>query len=129
MKGIKVNQVEMNIGLKNNPYQDEYEIKQLLKRSGFNVFDTTYSFIAKGEYLGDEEPTFVITVSSTQDENAIHAEVTGLCKLMSQACIAILLNNDKGSLVYHPHYTKKRFEFDKQYFIDGYNKNYNKNHK
>ena len=40
MRGIKVNQIEFNIGLKNNPYQDEYEIKQLLKRSVFNVFDT-----------------------------------------------------------------------------------------
>ena len=128
MKGIKITQVEFNIGLNNNPYE-EYEIRQILNRSGFRVFDTTPSFIARGEYLGDSEPTFVISVGTTLDEDAIHAEVSGLCKLMSQACIAILLNNDKGSLIYHPHYTKKKFKFDKQFFIDGYNKQYNKYHK
>lgn len=128
MKGIKITQVEFNIGLNNNPYE-EYEIRQILNRSGFRVFDTTPSFIARGEYLGDSEPTFVISVGTTLDEDAIHAEVSGLCKLMSQACIAILINNNKGSLVYHPHYDKKRLEFNREFFIDAYNKQFNKNHK
>ena len=128
MKGVKVNQVEFNIGMLNNPHT-EHEIRGILNWSGFTVFETTPSFIANGEYLGDSEPTFVISVGTTMDENAIHAEVEGICKLLRQTCIAILINNSKGSVVYHPHYTKKRIKFDKQYFIDGYNKNYNKNHK
>ena len=128
MNGIKIQQIEFNIGLVNNPYNEE-EIKLIIKREGFNIFDTTYSFIANGEYLGDAEPTFVTTVSSTKSEEDIVQHVEGLCKLMGQQCIAILLNNSKGHLVYHPHYTAKKFKFDKQYFIDGYGKTFSKNFK
>ena len=56
MKGIKINQIEFNIGLVNNPYTEE-EIKLIIKREGFNIFDTTYSFIANGEYLGHTDQT------------------------------------------------------------------------
>ena len=128
MKGIKIQQVEINIGLVNNPYSED-DIKLILKREGFNVFPTTYSFIKNGEYLGEPEPTFVITTSMTKSEEDIVRHVEGLCKLMGQQCIAILLNNSKGHLVYHPHYTAKKFEFDKEYFIDGYGKEFNKNFK
>ena len=128
MQGIKINQIEFNIGLNNNPYNEE-DIKMILKREGFNIFDTTYSFIAKGEYLGEEEPTFVTTISSTKSVEEIAIHVEGLCKIFGQAAIAILLNNSEGRMIYHPHYTAKKFEFDRKYFIDGYGKNYNKNFK
>ena len=123
MEGIKITQLEFNIGLNNNPYKDEYEIRQILKREGFPIFDTTQSFIANGEYLGEKEPTFVITTSSTESYDKQRQKIEGLCKLFGQACIAVLFNNSKGELIYHPHYTAQKFEFDKKYFIDGYNKN------
>lgn len=129
MQGVKITQVELNIGLNNNPYKDEYEIREILKREGFTLFNTTPSFIAGGEWKGFDEPTFVIAVSSTLSEDAIHARVEGLTKLFSQQAIAVLLNNNKGKLVYHPHYNKKKLTFDKEYFIDAYNKNYGKNFK
>ena len=128
MQGVKINQVEFNIGLKNNPLEPE-EIKTVMKGLGFNIFGTTPHYIFNGQYLGDVEPTFVITSSTTMDENAIHAAVASLAEYTTQACIAILLNNSKGELIYHPNYTAKRQEFNHNYFIDGYNKTYGKNFK
>ena len=128
MQGVKINQIEFNIGLNNNPYNEE-DIKLILKREGFNIFDTTYSFVKNSEWAGDVEPTFVTTISSTKSVEDIITHVEGLAKLMGQVAIAILINNDKGYLVYHPHYTKKKLDFDRNYFIDGYGKSYNKNFK
>ena len=65
----------------------------------------------------------------TKSEEDIVRHVEGLCKLMGQQCIAILLNNSTGHLVYHPHYTAKKFEFNRDFFIDAYGKSYSKNHK
>lgn len=129
MQGVKIKQVEFNIGLNNNPYKDEYEIKQILNRSGFTNFETTPSFIAKGEWKGDDEPTFVINTSFVGTDEELDAEVEGLCKVFSQAAIAILVDNNSGALVYHPHYDKLKLTFNKEYFIDAYEKNFNKNYK
>ena len=128
MQGVKINQVEFNIGLKNNPLNED-EIRTVLNGLGFPVFETTPHQVFNGQYLGEVEPTFVITVGTTMDENAIHAAVESLAAYTTQACIAVLINNSKGSLIYHPNYTKKRFEFNHNYFIDGYSKKYGKNFK
>ena len=128
MQGVKITQVEFNIGLKNNPLNEE-EIRTVIHGLGFPVFETTPHYLFNGQYLGDVEPTFVITVGTTMDENAIHAAVGSLAEYTSQACIAVLLNNSKGELIYHPNYTAKRQEFNHNYFIDGYSKTYGKNFK
>ena len=122
MQGIKINQVEFNIGTKGLAYSED-DVKLVLKRSGFNNFETTPVLYAKGEWMGDEEPTLVINTSTTMDKNAIHAEVEGLCRVFSQTAIAILINNNDGRLIYHPHYTKKKLEFNKEYFIESYERN------
>ena len=129
MQGIKIRQVEFNIGLNGNPYKDEYELKEILNRSGFTNFETTPTFISKGEWDGNDEPTFVINTSTTMSDEEIDAEVEGLCKILHQAAIAILVDNNSGSLIYHPHYDKLRLTFNREYFIDAYEKNFNKNYK
>ena len=123
MQGVKIRQCEFNIGLHNNPYQDEYEIRDILNKSGFTLFDTTPSFISKGEWNGTDEPTFVINTSTTMSDEQIDHNVEGLCKIFRQAAIAILVDNKAGSLVYHPHYDKLRLTFDRNYFIESYNRN------
>ena len=128
MEGIKVRQVEFNIGTTNLCYSEE-DIKMILNRSGFNNFDTTPVYYEKGEWMGDEEPTLLINTSTTMDDDAIHAEVEGLCRVFRQTAIAILVDNNSGALIYHPHYDKLKLTFDRKYFLDTYNKNYNKNFK
>ena len=129
MQGVKIKQVEFNIGMNGNPYKEEYEIKEILKRSGFTVFDTTPGFFGVGEWNGADEPTYVIAASTTMSDDAIHAEVEGLAKIFHQSAIAIYVDNKSGALIYHPHYDKLRLTFNKEYFIDAYEKNYNKNYK
>ena len=55
--GVKITQVEFNIGLNGHMYT-ENGVAILLRQAGFKLYDDAY-FVDKGKYLGNDEPTFV----------------------------------------------------------------------
>ncbi len=128
MKGIKINQVEMNIGLNNNPFNSNEDFIDLTRAVGFSTFQSGLQRVV-GEYAGQDEPTVVVLTSSSKPKDVIIKGIEQLCVIMKQECIAIKINNNEGVLVYHPRFKGDKLEFSNQYFIGAYNKYYNKNYK
>lgn len=116
MQGVKVNQVEFNIGMEKNPYLED-DVRAILQKEGFSIFKTTKSYIKVGEYLGENIPTFVTNVSTTKSEEDIIKAVETICLNTAQVCIGIKINAKAGHLVYHPYYTQSKMEFNNEYFI------------
>ena len=62
----------------------------------------------------------------------IKDKVKDLCDILQQDCIAILIDNYQGKLIYNKRHLKQvpKLKFDSDLFIDAYNKdNFNKNFK
>jgi len=120
--GVKITQVEFNIGLNGHMYT-ENGVAVLIRQAGFKMYDDVY-FVTKGQYLGEDEPTFV-GLSSIE-------KVEDLCDILKQDCIAILIDNYEGKLIYNKRHSKHvpKLDFDEDFFIHSYNKkNFNKNYK
>jgi len=128
--GVKITQVEFNIGLDGHMYT-ENGVATLLRQAGFKLYDDAY-FVDKGEYLGNKEPVFVGLTSIIASVKEIKDKVKDLCDILQQDCIAILIDNYQGKLIYNKRHLKQvpKLKFDSDLFIDAYNKdNFNKNFK
>ena len=126
--GVKINQIELNIGLENNPWPDLTSIKYFCEM----MFDRVHSVNKYvGEWEGKNEDTAVILVlaSTTLEKAEILENIRKLCVIFKQDAIATLLDNSQGYLIYHPLFEEEKLEFNRKYFIDTYNKEYNKNFK
>ena len=88
-------------------------------------------FVDKGIYLGHEEPVLVALSSIIASQREINDKVENLCNTLKQDCIAILVDNYEGKLIYNSrhHELVPKLKFDKDLFIDAYNKDFNKNYK
>lgn len=128
--GVKITQVEFNIGLDGHMYT-ENGVANLIKQAGFKMYDDVY-FSTIGQYLGEDEPTFVGLSSIIASKEEIIKKVEDLCDILQQDCIAILIDNYEGKLIYNKKHLKQvpKQEFDIDFFIHSYNKkNFNKNYK
>ena len=127
--GVKITQVEFNIGLDGHDF-NEHGVVELLRLAGFKVYDDSY-FVDKGIYLGHEEPVLVALSSIIASQREINDKVENLCNTLKQDCIAILVDNYEGKLIYNSrhHELVLKLKFDKDLFIDAYNKDFNKNYK
>lgn len=126
--GVIINQIELNIGLENNPWPDLNSVKYFCEM----MFDRIHSVNRHvGEWDGKKEDTAIILVlaSTTHEKDEILENIRKLCVIFKQDAIATLLNNSQGYLVYHPLFKEEKLEFNRKYFIDTYNKEYNKNFK
>ena len=61
----------------------------------------------------------------------IKEKVKDLCDILQQDCIAILIDNYQGKLIYNKRHLKQvpKLKFDSDLFIDAYNKDFSKNYK
>tara|TARA_R100000742_G_C4264478_1_gene82396 strand:- start:179 stop:595 length:417 start_codon:yes stop_codon:yes gene_type:complete len=128
--GVKITQVEFNVGLDGHMYT-ENGVATLIKQAGFKMYDDVY-FATIGQYLGEDEPTFVGLSSIIASKEEIIKKVEDLCDILQQDCIAILIDNYEGKLIYNKRHLKQvpKQEFDIDFFIHSYNKkNFNKNYK
>ena len=117
MKGVKINQVVLNLGLENNPYSMECDIVELINTTVLNTFETSVR-IVKGEYNGEVERTAVITASTVESNiDTITEAVEKLCVIFTQERIPFLLNNAQGVLVDHPFMNLNPMTFNLNYFI------------
>ena len=128
--GVKITQVEFNVGLNGHMYT-ENGVATLIRQAGFKMYDDVY-FVTKGQYLGEDEPTFVGLSSIIASKEEIIKKVEDLCDILQQDCIAILIDNHEGKLIYNKRHSKHvpKLDFDIDFFIHSYNKkNFNKNYK
>ena len=128
--GVKITQIEFNIGLNGHMYT-ENGVATLIKQAGFKMYDDVY-FVTKGQYLGEDEPTFVGLSSIIASKEEIIQKVEDLCDILQQDCIAILIDNYEGKLIYNKRHSSHvpKLDFDMDFFIHSYNKkNFNKNYK
>ena len=128
--GVKITQVEFNIGLNGHMYT-ENGVATLLRQAGFKIYDDAY-FVDNGKYLGNDEPTFVGLTSIIASIKEIKDKVKDLCDILQQDCIAILIDNYEGKLIYNKRHSSHipKLDFDIDFFIHSYNKkNFNKNYK
>ena len=61
----------------------------------------------------------------------IKEKVKDLCDILQQDCIAILIDNYQGKLIYNKRHLKQvpKLKFGSDLFIDAYNKDFSKNYK
>lgn len=126
-----MNSLKINIGLNNlpqryhNPYTGSVDAqlvvdlcKALFYRQPSNApkgkgTDLKYT-INEGEYKGETEPTLIIEGKTL--ETNVSREISLLCALLGQECIAYKLNG-KGGLVYKNSSIQK-LKFNNEYFLE-----------
>ena len=118
MKGIKTNQVTLNIGLGNNPYSMVEDIAELVNTTNLKTFVTSIEFV-DGLYNGEIETTAVVNcITSNLDNSVLIEDIQKLCILFTQERIAAKVNNVRGLLIDHPYMSLNSMEFREVYFIN-----------
>lgn len=127
-------QFTINIGLHNNPLAVKETNEELIKQGNeySNIQPHIYAClhlafgkvldnckIAKGEWDGASEPTFVAIIE-TDDTTNVYLKVEQLCMIMAQICIPYS-NKIESHLVYNPFvdYTDdQKYDFNSEFFIN-----------
>ena len=99
--------VELNIGLNNNPY--DFETASAMITGADSLFSME-------QYNGNPEPTAVIRFYTSMTRHDIEMYVSMLCDMMTQECIAVLMDDSDGMMVFNPSYQGERYEFSMDYF-------------
>ena len=116
MKGIKTNQVTLNLGLGNNPYIIDVDVVELINITNLNTFVTSYR-VTESLYNGEVERTAVIKCI-TSNINELVDDLEKLCIIFTQERIAAKVDNKKGLLVDHPFMNLNPMQYEEQYFIN-----------
>lgn len=123
MKGVKTNQVVLNLGLGNNPYHMIEDITELINTTNFNTFTTSIKKV-DSTYNGELESTLIINCicksldNSILDKSIIIEDIQKLCVLFTQERIAAKINGSVGLLIDHPFMNLNKMEFNEDYFIN-----------
>ena len=123
--GVGITQVELNIGINNNPHKDFNDIYTLIKEcTEINIREKNEDMrFVMGVYNGEHEPTCVIGANSVNRTNKeILQDVERLCVIFDQECISVKLNGFHGHLVYNPKFKGEIQEFNDDFFLDFYYK-------
>ena len=115
MKGIKTNQVTLNIGLGNNPYTMVEDIAELVNTTNLKTFVTSIKEV-NGMYNDEPETTLVVNCITSNGKD-IRQDVEKLCVLFTQERIAVMVDNKRGALIDHPFMNLNAMLFDAKYFI------------
>jgi hypothetical protein len=99
--------VELNIGLNNNPYDYDAVVSMITGS------DAKFSI---EQYQGNEEPTAVMRFYTSMTKHDVEMYVRMLADMMTQECIAILMDDTDGMLVYNPSYEGEKYEFSIDFF-------------
>ena len=120
-----ITQIEINLGLENNPWTTKEDIKIMLEQVNFNIFDVENDLRQElSTYNGAKELTMVIATRGVNlSKEDINTKMVTLCVLFEQECIAYKINANEGLLAYHPRF-KERYAFSEGAFIDFYNKDH-----
>ena len=127
----KNTQLEINLGMDNNPFTNTEDITTMLATQDFNIFRADDIRFEDGEYNGDAELTAVIATRGINLTNEqIHLRMKKLCVIFNQECIAYKLHGHIGKMAYNPKFKGSEIVFNDKYFIDFYSKaSYAKNFK
>mgnify|MGYP006145998361 CR=1 FL=1 len=118
MKGIKTNQVTLNIGLGNNPYTMVEDVAELVNTTNLKTFVTSIKEV-NGMYNDEPETTLVVNcITSNLDNSVLIEDVQKLCILFTQERIAAKVNNVRGLLIDHPFMNLNSMQFNEDYFIN-----------
>ena len=116
MKGIKTNQVVLNLGLGNNPYSMVEDIAELVNTTNLKTFITSIKFV-DGLYNGEVETTAVVNCITAQGKD-IRQDIEKLCVIFTQERIAVMVDNKRGAVIDHPFMNLNAMLFDEKYFIN-----------
>jgi hypothetical protein len=116
MKGIKTNQVVLNLGLGNNPYSMVEDIAELVNTTNLKTWTTSIKLV-DGLYNGEVETTAVINCI-TANAKDIRQDIEKLCVLFTQERIALMVDNKRGAVIDHPFMNLNAMLFDEKYFIN-----------
>ena len=118
-----MNQVTLNIGLNNNPYNLE-QAKQLLSDGYLSKSIHEYKYTPDGVFVDNPEPTLIVRFTTTASFEYLIDILKELDKIFTQQCIAMSwvnvkdgIQTTKETLVYRDEFEGERYTFDKQYFI------------
>ena len=118
-----MNQVTLNIGLNNNPYNLE-QAKQLLTNSYLANVIHEYKYTPDGTFVDNPEPTLIARLSTGASFDTLVDVVKELNKIFTQQCIAMSwvnvtdgIQTTKETLVYRDEFIGERYTFDRKYFI------------
>lgn len=127
-------QFTINIGLHNNPLAVKETNEELIKQGKEYsdcqtliytalclAFDNVYINykIAKGSWVGADEPTFVTTIE-VDYSSFVFGKIELLCMMMTQICIPYS-STEESHLVYSPlvdYPPHERYKFDPEFFIN-----------
>ena len=115
MKGIKTNQVTLNLGLGNNPYTMVEDIAELVNTTNLKTFVTSIKFV-DGLYNGEVETTAVVNCITAKGKD-IREDIEKLCVIFTQERIAVMVDNKRGAVIDHPFMNLNAMLFDAKYFI------------
>jgi len=115
MKGIKTNQVTLNLGLGNNPYTMVEDIAELVNTTNLKTWTTSIKLV-DGLYNGEVETTAVINCITANGKD-IREDIEKLCVLFTQERIALMVDNKRGAVIDHPFMNLNAMLFDAKYFI------------
>ena len=100
MKGVKTNQVVLNLGLGNNPYTMVEDIAELVNTTNLKTWVTSIKLV-DGLYNGEVETTAVINCITANGKD-IRQDIEKLCILFTQERIALMVDNKRGAVIDHP---------------------------
>jgi len=107
---------KLNIGINGTSYSNIME--QLNNGKGYH-YDSYHTKLGDGHYKGMDEPTAVITIDSTLNNDSITTLMKTWCKRLNQDCIAYKdITNDVGHLIYNENYKGDTDTYNSNYFID-----------
>jgi len=115
MKGIKTNQVTLNLGLGNNPYTMVEDIAELVNTTNLKTWTTSIKLV-DGLYNGEVETTAVINCITANGKD-IREDIEKLCVIFTQERIALMVDNKRGAVIDHPFMNLNAMLFDAKYFI------------
>ena len=106
--------VQINLGLKNNPYTEAQIILYFKLNSTFTYVKHS---IDNGEYQGEVEPTFVVLleVKAMMFQSYLLRAVEELCTLFEQDMIP-MVTSKMEVMAYNCKYKGEEILFDKKYF-------------
>ena len=110
---MRVNSIQLNIGLNNNPHTNKEDIKTIIKALALPLDNVRFE---DGEWGNEVEPTLVYKAATFDPLTVIRNKVKQLCVIFKQDAIALTYNGN-GKLIYHPRYKRKRIKFSHKYFI------------
>lgn len=110
--------IQVNLGMGNNPMRIDSTIKMVECILTLNQIYPIQYRVDVGSYNGETEDTIIFKFSCPEGKlETLKVCLSAICLLLNQECLALKVG-DNGELIFNPTYSRFKYEFDEQYFIN-----------